>query len=325
MAKTLYEILGVAPSASLAQLQTAFNKIKRNLGKAGDKESMEALHMAREAYAILSNPDKRARYDQKLAQRAGLDTHDATEEDSAGLRTLPALTHDFPGTFQPCLTAMERWGNRPHDFNFMQKPSFLALLVLATAFLYGNFEAEKFHRLEQRLQANETATANAIAEKNQALKLRDEAQAQLDLARQQHESEAEARRAELENKRLDLENKRIDVEQSAVDANREVAIKQIDSGAAVANRNMDISLQTEAQRLQTEAPMRNARLRDLELAVREKQFTYDRKVQQEGIAIMVESALRDKYREQEINGEDRISRSNPALGRYIDFRPYSAR
>jgi len=312
MAKTLYEILGVPPSASRAQLQAAFNKIKRELGKAGDKQSMEALQIAREAFTLLSNPDKRANYDQKLAQQAGLNSHDNLEDTPLWHKTLPAQLNDLSAKALPDhrFTRAD-WNKRPRDFSFMQKPPFLILLALLAAFIYWTIESEKIHLLEAQLQANERAIAQAIAEKNEAFKLRQEAQAQIELARQQDAEAQEAKRIELENRRIEIESRRIEVEQNAIDANREVAIRQIDSGATLANRSMDIA----AAKAQTEAQMTSAKARVLETEARKKQFAYDRDVQDESSAIRRETALFNKYRQQEINGEDRLTRSNPGLGR----------
>ena len=318
MTRTLYEILGVAPSASLRELQVAYNKIKRELGKAGDPASMQALQIASEAYRVLSDPDRRYRYDQKHARRAEAEPHDAVESDPAWRGTLPAVLQDFPEHFPPPPPPpmpMRGGGGRWDDFSFMHKPPFLVFLLRATVFLYNSLQAEKMHRLEDRLQANEIAMAKAMAEKNASLKAREEAQAQIELAKQQHDdSEAEIKRLDLEKRKLDLESKHIDVEQSAVDANKEVALKQIESSAAIANRSLDVKTQTEAQIARSQA-------RSIELDNREKEFSYIRRVQDEGFAIRAEAALRDKYREQELAGEDKISRSNPGLGHYIEITP----
>jgi curved DNA-binding protein CbpA len=300
MAKTLYEILGVSPLASRAELQIAFNKIKRKLNRAGDKDSMDALHIAEEAYAILSNPDKRANYDRKLAQQP------AAQEDSSApeSRSLPV-----------------RWGEPSWDAlfpladkrgqtrNFPQRRQFLAALLLLALLVYWAVENEKSRRLEARLQADEQAIAQAIQEKNRAIKSKEEAQAQLEQARQQYESEQEARRAELASKQLDLENKRIETDQYAIDTQRELALKQIDKQADLSNRSLEI----EKMRAQADIEARTAQTRSTELANRMNQYTYDRKLQDEGIAIMTERVLREKYRQQELSGDDRIYRVNPGM------------
>ena len=67
-----YEVLGVAKTASDAEIKSAYKKaaIKyhpdRQTGKseAEKKEAEEKFKEAAEAYDILRDPDKRARYDQ---------------------------------------------------------------------------------------------------------------------------------------------------------------------------------------------------------------------------------------------------------------------
>lgn len=62
-----YEVLGVAKSANADEIKKAYRKaaIKYHPDKnPGDKEAEEKFKEAAEAYDVLSNPDKRARYDQ---------------------------------------------------------------------------------------------------------------------------------------------------------------------------------------------------------------------------------------------------------------------
>jgi molecular chaperone DnaJ len=62
-----YEILGVGKNASEAEIKSSYRKLAMKFHpdrNPGDKEAEEKFKEAAEAYEILSNPDKRHRYDQ---------------------------------------------------------------------------------------------------------------------------------------------------------------------------------------------------------------------------------------------------------------------
>ncbi len=68
-----YEVLGVAKNANADEIKKAYRKaaIQFHPDKnPGDKEAEEKFKEAAEAYDVLSNPDKRARYDQFAARQA---------------------------------------------------------------------------------------------------------------------------------------------------------------------------------------------------------------------------------------------------------------
>ena len=64
--RDLYEVLGVARDATNDQIKSAYRKLAlkhhpdRN---PGDKEAEQTFREAAEAYSVLSDPEKRARYD----------------------------------------------------------------------------------------------------------------------------------------------------------------------------------------------------------------------------------------------------------------------
>ena len=67
MKRDYYEVLGVSKDAKADDLKKAYRKLalKYHPDKnPGDKEAEEKFKEAAEAYDVLSNPDKRARYDQ---------------------------------------------------------------------------------------------------------------------------------------------------------------------------------------------------------------------------------------------------------------------
>lgn len=62
-----YEVLGVAKNASEAEIKRAYRKVAKKYHpdmNPGDKEAEEKFKEAAEAYEILSDPEKKARYDQ---------------------------------------------------------------------------------------------------------------------------------------------------------------------------------------------------------------------------------------------------------------------
>src|SRR5690606_11926795 len=67
MKKDYYEILGISKSADASEIKKAYRKkaIEYHPDKnPGDKQAEENFKLAAEAYEVLSDPDKRSRYDQ---------------------------------------------------------------------------------------------------------------------------------------------------------------------------------------------------------------------------------------------------------------------
>ena len=62
-----YEVLGVSKNASEAEIKRAYRKLAKENHPdlhPGDKECEARFKEANEAYEVLSNPDKKAKYDQ---------------------------------------------------------------------------------------------------------------------------------------------------------------------------------------------------------------------------------------------------------------------
>jgi molecular chaperone DnaJ len=67
MKRDYYEVLGVSKSSSLDEIKKAYRKIAKENHpdvKPNDKEAEERFKEATEAYAVLSSPEKKAKYDQ---------------------------------------------------------------------------------------------------------------------------------------------------------------------------------------------------------------------------------------------------------------------
>lgn len=67
MKRDYYEVLGISKSASLDEIKKAYRKIAKENHpdvNPGDKKAEERFKEATEAYAVLSSPEKRAKYDQ---------------------------------------------------------------------------------------------------------------------------------------------------------------------------------------------------------------------------------------------------------------------
>ena len=62
-----YEVLGIAKGASEAEIKSAYRKLAKKYHpdlNPGDKTAEEKFKEVGEAYEVLSDPDKKAKYDQ---------------------------------------------------------------------------------------------------------------------------------------------------------------------------------------------------------------------------------------------------------------------
>lgn len=72
-----YDVLGVESSASAKEIKDAFRKkaFEFHPDRAGDSDTSEQMKSINEAYAVLSNPDKRRQYDAMRSQFGGSATN----------------------------------------------------------------------------------------------------------------------------------------------------------------------------------------------------------------------------------------------------------
>ena len=80
--KTLYEVLGIAPTATAEQIKAAYRKAARATHPDSGGSS-ETFHVVAEAYEVLSNPQQKAAYDLSLGRGRGA----APAPGGAGSRT----------------------------------------------------------------------------------------------------------------------------------------------------------------------------------------------------------------------------------------------
>ena len=100
MPRDYYEILGVRPEASESELKKAFRSLAMQCHpdrNPGDKQAEERFKEINEAYAVLSDPDKRAHYDRfGTAPGTGAGPGEAAALISRKVKTLTQHAGRFP-------------------------------------------------------------------------------------------------------------------------------------------------------------------------------------------------------------------------------------
>lgn len=86
-----YAILGLSVNASLEQIQSAFEGLRERLsasrfeaGSKADRQAASCLERCRQAFAVLSDPDRKAAYDRQAEQNVTADTTTTTTRPRLG-------------------------------------------------------------------------------------------------------------------------------------------------------------------------------------------------------------------------------------------------
>lgn len=195
MAKTLYDILGIAESADEVQIHQAYKQVELKLQGRYDSESAAMLNRAREAFVVLGAPAKRIAYDRKLAE-GRLDS----------LQSVSVAVHRPPVWQRPVVL--------------------MSLVTLVGLLIYWQIETSRLQQIEAQRVANETAAVAAenayrnamVQQERQRLELAERQLAELNeqnrrtVAVTERQADVAARGQELEQRylqpRLDRELER---------------------------------------------------------------------------------------------------------------------
>ena len=102
MLYTHYDYLELPPGASPARIEAAYQTIKQRLQGHSDDKMIRMIH---EAYAVLSDPDRRHRYDDDLQHAAAEADAELKRSLDAGGASLPRRVQDIPAPLLAVVSA----------------------------------------------------------------------------------------------------------------------------------------------------------------------------------------------------------------------------
>jgi len=99
---THYDYLELPPGASPARIEAAYQTIKQRLQGHSDDKMIRMIH---EAYAVLSDADRRHRYDDDLQHAAAEADAELKRSLDAGGASLPRRVQDIPAPLLAVVSA----------------------------------------------------------------------------------------------------------------------------------------------------------------------------------------------------------------------------
>ena len=102
MLYTHYDYLDLAPGASQARIEAAYQSIKKRFDSKADEAMVRLIH---EAYNILSDPPSRNGYDRELQRQADQADAELKAALDTQIKHLPRRVQDVPPPLRAALTA----------------------------------------------------------------------------------------------------------------------------------------------------------------------------------------------------------------------------
>jgi len=172
-----------------------------------------------------------------------------------------------------------------------QQPAFLAFLAAILCLLtYWNIETNKLKLAQTQRLADEKILVES-ERRNRELALKE---------------------AELAQKELELKARQVELEQGLVEASGAAGARRLAQENEANNQSLDVARITATA--QARLAESKARRYDAESSLIEQ--AHQRQTDAENLAIKAEATLLEKAREQRLNGEDGITRSNPGMNRW---------